>query len=306
MARPKSTAHKNLAARPGSGASRPRKAPYENAGIEKRPVPKSGKEFATLSYESQPFKIPKESDDYAECSGFVTASIESIIAGAIAVGRNKILINTNLKLGLPMENINKIAGPFVEAWAAQTFVEVLEDKNNKYQLINVEAVERLHMADVILQFRRQRGKGSGVTAEVDVKATAEDIEGSGKSPNLTSFARIRTAYVEDPDYIFVILSLKHRVYSTRNEKTGLMDGIMEVVAYNAYDLKFLTARDLSYNPALGTGQIQIRDIHYVELEAKTTWQFCQVLDRKYLNSAKRSLAQWLVLANKFQWIKTDD
>jgi len=95
MARPKSTAHKNLAARPGYGASRPRKAPYENAGIEKRPVPKSGKEFATLSYESQPFKIPKESDDYAECSGFVTASIESIIAGAIAVGRNKILINTS-------------------------------------------------------------------------------------------------------------------------------------------------------------------------------------------------------------------
>ena len=30
---------------------------------------------------------------------------------------------------------------------------------------------------------------------------------------------------------------------------------MEVVAYNAYDLKFLAAKDLSYNPALGTGQI---------------------------------------------------
>jgi hypothetical protein len=30
-------------------------------------------------------------------------------------GRNKIIINTNLKLGIPMENVNKIAGPFVEA-----------------------------------------------------------------------------------------------------------------------------------------------------------------------------------------------
>lgn len=259
-----------------------------------------------MSYESQPFKIPKQSADYADCSRFVTSSIESIIKDAIAAGRNKIVINTNLKLGLPMENINKIAGPFVEAWAAQTFVEVLEDKKNKYQLINVEAVERLHMADVILQFRRKRQTESGVTAEVDVKATAEDIEGSGKAPNLTSFARIRTAYVKDPDYIFIILSLKHRVYSTRNPKTALMDGIMEVVAYNAYDLKFLTARDLSYNPALGTGQIQIRDIHYVDHEEKTTWEFCQLLDRKYLNSARRSFGQWLELATKFKWIKGDE
>ena len=101
-----------------------------------------------------------------------------------------------------MENINKIAGPFVEAWAAQTFFGVLEDINNKYQLINVEAVERLHMADVILQVRKQRKMESGITAEVDVKATAEDIESSGKSPNITSYARIRTAYIEDPDYIF--------------------------------------------------------------------------------------------------------
>ena len=259
-----------------------------------------------MEYESQPFKIPTQSADYAECSRFVTTSIELIIKEAIEKGQNKIVINTNLKLGLPMENINKIAGPFIEAWAAQTFVDVLDDKDNKYQLINVEAVERLHMADVILQFRRKRRTESGVTAEVDVKATAEDIEGSGKSPNLTSYARIRTAYVLDPDYIFIILSLKHRVYSTRNPKSGLMDGIMEVVSYNAYDLKFLTVGDLSYNPALGTGQIQIRDIHYVDQEEKTTWEFCQLLDRKYLNSARRSLNQWLDLAKKHKWIKTDD
>jgi hypothetical protein len=103
----------------------------------------------------------------------VTTTIEAIIKEAIDRGENKIVINTNLKLGLPMENINKIAGPFVEAWAAQTFYTVLEDGNNKYQLINVEAVERLHMADVILQFRKRRKFESGVTAEVDVKATAD-------------------------------------------------------------------------------------------------------------------------------------
>jgi hypothetical protein len=41
--------------------------------------------------------------------------IDEIIGKAIGNGNNKIFINTNLKLGIPMENINKIAGPFVEA-----------------------------------------------------------------------------------------------------------------------------------------------------------------------------------------------
>ena len=259
-----------------------------------------------MTYDDQDFKVPVQADDYAECSLFVTTAIEAMIKEAIDRGDNKIFINTNLKFGLPMENINKIAGPFVEAWAAQTFHAVLEDTANQYFLINVEAVERLHMADIILQFKKERRIESGVTAEVDVKATAEDIESSGKSPNITSYARIRTAYVEDPDYIFIVLSLKHRVYSSRNEDTGLMDGIMEVVAYNAYDLKYLSSKDMNYNPALGTGQIQIRDIHYVDLVERTTWEFCQLLDRKYLQSARRSFEQWIELASKNGWIKTDD
>jgi hypothetical protein len=259
-----------------------------------------------MTYGAQTFKIPQESPDYAECSRFVTTTIESIIKDAIEGGRNKIFINTNLKLGLPMENINKVAGPFVEAWASETFFNVLEDENNTYSLINVEAVERLHMADVILQFSRKRKVESGITAEVDVKATAEDIANSGKSPNITSYARIRTSYVNDPDYLFVILSLKHRVYSTRNEKTKMMDGIMEVVAYNAYDLKFLSSKDISYNPSLGTGQIQVRDIHYVELVERTTWEFCQLLDTKFFNSARKDFAQWSALAKKFGWVKIDE
>lgn len=259
-----------------------------------------------MTYENQNFKIPAQSEDYGECSQFVTSTIDAIIKNAIDKSENKIFINTNLRFGLPMENINKIAGPFVEAWATQTFYSVLEDNNNKYKLINVEAVERLHMADVVLQFKKKRKVESGITAEVDVKATAEDIESSGKSPNITSFARIRTAYIEDPDYIFIILSLKHRVYSTRNKDSGLMDGIMEVVAHNVYDIKYISSADISYNPALGTGQLQIRDIHYIELVERTTWEFCQLLDRKYLNSARRSFNQWLDLAIKYKWVKPNE
>jgi len=256
-----------------------------------------------MQYEELNFKIPQESSDYQEASDFAIQSIEGIVGRAIEKGENKIIINTNLKLGLPMENINKIAGPFVEAWAYETFANIKEDTDNEWNLLNVEALERLHRADILLQFRRNKVIDPVVTAEVDVKATAEDFESSGKSPNITSFARIRSAYVEDPDYLFVILSLKHKVYSQKNHDTGLMDGIMEVVKYNAYDIKFLSEPDISYNPALGTGQIQIRDIHYVSIESRTTWKFCQLLDRKYIASSRRTIDSWLELANKFGWIK---
>jgi len=258
-----------------------------------------------VKYEDITLKIPEQCEDYDECSAFVTTSIEGIMKEAVEAGRNRIVINTNLKLGLPMENINKIAGPFVEAWAIEIFQDVLKDKNNRYSLINIEAKERLYMADVVLQFKRQRKTESGITAEVDVKATAEDIESSGKSPNITAFKRIRTAYVQDPDYIFIILSLKHKVYSTKNDRTGLMEGIMEVVAYNAYDLKYLSSADISYNPALGSGQLQVRDIHYVTLTKRTTWEFCQLLDRKFIRS-KKGFAEWLKLAKTYEWIKTDE
>ncbi|MFT3882706.1 MAG: hypothetical protein QM703_24020 [Gemmatales bacterium] len=259
-----------------------------------------------VKYRNLNVKIPKQSSDYPECSDFVITQIEKILHNAVASGRNKIVINTNLRLGLPMENINKVAGPFVEAWAVEIFQEISQDPANQFHLIHVEAKERLYMADIILQFKKKRKVESGVTAEVDVKATAEDLKDSGKSPNITSFKRIRTAYIEDPDYLFVILSLKHRVYSTRNEANGLMDGIMEVVKHNAYDLKYLSKADISYNPALGTGQIQVKDIHYVTMEKRDTWEFCQLLDAKYLASSKRKLKDWVKLAKKNGWIKTDD
>jgi len=248
------------------------------------------------------FKIPVESSDYLACSDFVVSQIEAIVNDSIQLGKNKIIINTNLKLGLPMENINKVAGPFVEAWAFEIFNDILEDENNKYHLINVEAGERLNMADIILQFKRKRKKQSSVTGYVDVKATSNDIESSGKSPNITSFARIRTEYVKDPDYLFVILSIKHKVYSRKDNNSNMMFGVMEVVDFNAYDLKFLGKNDISYNPALGSGQLQVRDIHYVSKEIRTTWEFCQFLDEKCIASRK-GYSEWFRYAKQYHWIK---
>lgn len=255
-------------------------------------------------YDDHVFKIPQEADDYDECSCFVIERIEGVIKDAMDTGRNKILIDTNLKLGLPMENINKVAGPFVEAWAFEVFSESIEDVDNKYELINVEAGERLNFADIILQFKINRKRSESVTGHVDVKATSSDIKNSGKSPNITSFARIRTEYVKNPDLIFIILSIKHRVTSKRNEETKMMMGVMEVVDFNAYDLKYLSSPDLSYNPALGSGQIQVRDIHYVTIEKRTTWEFFQLLDRKCMAS-RNGYAGWFRYAAQNGWIKDE-
>ncbi len=259
-----------------------------------------------MHYEDQHFKIPVECCDYRECSEFVIAAVMEIVGTAIRDGRNKILLHTNLRHGLPMENINKVAGPFVEAWAYEVFEDAVGCGLFSFDLVNVEAMERLNMADIVLQVRRQRATSTAVTAEVDVKATAEDFAQSGRSPNITSYARIRTAYVDDPDYLFVILSLKHRVYSKRNEQSQLMEGVMEVVGHHAYDLKYLSSADISYNPALGTGQLQVRDVHYVSMEHRSSWDFCQLLDRKFLASSRRSVDDWVRLATQHGWIKSDD
>lgn len=203
-----------------------------------------------------------------------------------------------------MENINKIAGPLVEAWAYETFQSVLYNTNNEFALIHVEAMPKLNKADIILQFQRKRNIDSGITAAVDVKSTSEDIKTSVKSPNITSFERIRSAYIQDPDYLFVILSLKHRVYSVQNDN-GLRACVMEIVGSSAYDLKYLSESDISYNPALGTGQIQVKDIHYVTLVSRKAWDFCQILDQKFIKS-KKGFNEWFRLAVKNEWIKTND
>jgi hypothetical protein len=248
-------------------------------------------------------KIPQETADYPEASDFVISRVSAVITSAIATGKNLIFIRTNLKRGLPLENINKIAGPFVEAWALEQFEEIATDTSNEYELINVQSGKRLDPFDIILQFKRKQAGGNYVSANIDVKATAEDIKTSGKSPNITSFARIRSEYLEDPDYIFVILSLKHKVYSERNSSDGITNGVMEIVSHAAYDLKYVSATDINYNPALGTGQLQIRDIRYVDIEKRTVWEFLQMLDAKFKKSQGEEA--WLALARKHDWIKEE-
>lgn len=162
-----------------------------------------------MNYNEADFKIPIESENYKQNSNFICNSIKSIIDERIKAKSNYIVINTNLKMGLPLENINKIAGPMIEAWCGEVFADIKDNANNAFNLINVEVQQRLGVADIVLQFKIA---DKYCTGNIDVKATSEDIHGSGKSPNITSFSRIRTEYVLDPDFLFIILSIKHKVF----------------------------------------------------------------------------------------------
>ena len=254
-----------------------------------------------MKYEDLKMKKPIEVNNYKEQSDFVIDKIKFILNEKKEKGKNKIIINTNLKMGLPLENINKLAAPLIEAWCFETFSEIKDNFDNEYSLINVEAQERLGISDIILQFKKS--SSDVISANIDVKATSIDIKKSGKTPNITSFSRIRTAYVLDPDYIFIILSIKHKVYTEKDKNTLILNNIMELVDFNVYDLKYISENDISYNPSLGTGQIQIKDIHYVELEYRTTWEMCQLLDKKYLNSSRKTIEDFYREAVKNKWIK---
>lgn len=63
-----------------------------------------------MKYEDLILKKPLESVTYKEDSAFVINQIIKILNRQKETGDDKIIINTNLKIGLPLENINKIQG----------------------------------------------------------------------------------------------------------------------------------------------------------------------------------------------------
>lgn len=249
-------------------------------------------------YSGVTVKEPIELDRYQEYSDFAVSRIEKMVQDRIDTGNNQIPITIGLRHGIPMENIHRIAAPIVEAWAIELFEDNLDSP--EYELIGVEgSVRRTDLVDVVLSFKRKNLPG--FSAQVDVKTTAEDIKTSGKSPNITSFIKIRSAYVEDPDFLFIILSLKHSLYSDTTEE--IIKQFIVIKKSNAYDLKNLSPQDFNINPALGSGQLQIKDIHYVREEKHTTAEFCKILDEKFINCNANTKEKWIGYAKQYDWIK---
>ena len=54
-------------------------------------------------------KVPAESSSYAAHSAFVVERVSAVMKDALDKRRSRIFIHTNLKRGLPLENINKVA-----------------------------------------------------------------------------------------------------------------------------------------------------------------------------------------------------
>ena len=117
-----------------------------------------------MRYDDLDLKQPVESSSYKEDSAFIIKQMKAILDKQIEKHDNKIIINTNLRMGLPLENINKIAGPMIEAWVGEVFSGIRDNLNNPYSLINVEAQERLGVADIILQFKKN---DSAITGNID-------------------------------------------------------------------------------------------------------------------------------------------
>lgn len=247
-------------------------------------------------------KVPIESRDYYKNSMEAVEQIERLMDYKIRNKENIIDIEISLRQGLPMDNIHRIAAPIVEQWAIETFEDAIGIEG--YNFIGLELTgNRTSLVDLVLSFKSDETVGFPVG--VDVKGTSMDIQNSGKSPNITSFAKIRTAYIEDNNFIFVILSLKHQVFTdNRGEKAKQSLIIKEA---NAYDLKYLREKEFNINPALGTGQIQISDIHYVLAdEVRTTKEFIELLDKKYMSIKGNSVDKWVNLATKNRWLKLDN
>lgn len=244
-------------------------------------------------------KIPSESLDYKKNSDEAVKQIEKLMDYKIKEKQNVIDIQISLRQGLPMENIHRIAAPIVEQWAIETFEDTVGVEG--YDFIGVEVTgSRTSLVDLVLSFKSEESIGFPVG--VDVKGTSMDIASAGKSPNITSFAKIRTAYINDNNFIFVILSLKHQVFTDNTEEKAKQSLIIKEA--NAYDLKYLREKEFTINPALGTGQIQISDIHYVSAdEERTAEQFVELLDSKFLSIKENSIKKWADLAEKNNWLK---
>jgi hypothetical protein len=250
-------------------------------------------------------KMPLESADYWEKSRYVRTRLEKLFNSAIAGGDNEIRITTNLRQGLPLSNVNQLAGAFIEAWAQERLELVMKGlegyDQGDYQLLAVENGERGGLADIMLRF----GRGKQIlAADVDVKATAADIPGAGKGPNVTSYAKIRNQYLADPDYIFIILAVEHTVRS-RPLPDGKAESVMKVASCRLFDLKAVADKDLVFNPSLGHGQLQIRQIQHMEVGPKrTTADFCALLDAKYV--ASKGEAALLELAEEKGWLVSEE
>src|SRR4030042_5612599 len=180
-------------------------------------------------------------------SVYTISLLDNILKNLIKNNESHIHISTNLRKGFPLENINKIAGPFAEAWL-QEKIENICLHPNEYIFSDYEGGARLDFYDIKFHLKNE---AIGVDRDIfiDTKSAALDIPTSGLGSNLTSYIRIRNIYLNDSSLRFIMSGLKHRV--TQSPSGLIIEG------FNVFDLMYVADKELSFNKTMGS-QLQIR------------------------------------------------
>lgn len=200
---------------------------------------------------------------------------------------NKVLLSTNLKRGLPVKDIHKLAGPLTDEWVYQVLNEIAENPNNKYGIYCVESKDSSSLDDVSFKI-----KGINETILVDVKsASLEKGNRAGKSSNLTSFRKIRPHYINNPDSIFIILSVKNGPFIEDDIRKGFI-----MTSFNVFDLKLVKEEELKFNTAMGD-QFQIGNSMKVTQVDRTTSDFINLIDKKYTDKYSQEKLDKLIANN---------
>lgn len=200
---------------------------------------------------------------------------------------NKVTLLTNLKRGIPTKDIHKIAGPLTDEWVYQVLNDIGSDSTNKYGIYDVQSKDSSSLDDVSFRI-----KGLPEPIMIDVKsASLEKGDKAGKSSNLTSFRKIRPHYLDNPNSIFLILSVKNGPYIEARQRKGF-----EMTSFNVFDLKLVKDSELKFNTAMGD-QFQIGNSMKVTQVERTTADFIKLIDSKYIEKYSKEKLDDLVANN---------
>lgn len=184
---------------------------------------------------------------------------------------NKVQIETNLECNVPVKDIHKIAGPFIDEWVCETF-RVAQHKDEHIK--KVISKESSSLEDIFISLEIE---GKEVDVFIDVKsASLAKGNNAGKGSNLTSFRKIRPFYVNNPEALFYILSVEHKNLI----KDDICHGF-EMVDCNIFEMKCIVNNELMLNTSMGD-QFQIANSMHVTQIDRTTDEFIRLIDGMFV------------------------
>lgn len=218
------------------------------------------------------------SSNYFKVSMLIQQVIYKIFEEIINDGiKNKVLLQTNLKRGMPEKDIHKIAGPITDEWVYEMLDDYSNQVSKRYPIENVRSMGSSSLEDVYFEIKDS--KNNAIPVLIDVKsASLEKGPSAGKGSNITSFRKIRPHYVNNPNSIFLCLSVKNLPYKENGKRKGF-----DFVGIHLFDIKLVTENELKLNKRMGD-QFQISNSTNVTQVDRSTQEFIEMIDSKYTNA----------------------